>query len=281
MAKTYYWIKLKENFFRQKEIKKLRKIAGGDTYTVIYFKLLLLAMNNNGILCYSGIESTFAEELALEIDEDADNVQVTLTFLTSCGFLEQLDNNEMFLTQIPELVGKETDSAERVRQHRAKKALQCNNYVTNCNAIETDCNTEKEKEKEKEKENTSSLRVAEEEEQAKPKQEIACPYKKVVELYNRILVDLPSVKEISDERKQNMRNRWNDASKRLKDKGKEPTEENLLDYFALFFNEVSKSSFLCGKVERRVGRPFMANFDWIMKKSNFIKIIEGNYNDAD
>ena len=31
--KKYYWLKLKEDFFRQKEIKKLRKIAGGDTYT--------------------------------------------------------------------------------------------------------------------------------------------------------------------------------------------------------------------------------------------------------
>ena len=30
--KRYYWLKLSEDFFRQKEIKKLRRIAGGDTY---------------------------------------------------------------------------------------------------------------------------------------------------------------------------------------------------------------------------------------------------------
>ena len=31
--KKYYWLKLKKDFFNQKEIKKLRKIAGGDTYS--------------------------------------------------------------------------------------------------------------------------------------------------------------------------------------------------------------------------------------------------------
>ena len=38
--KKYYWLKLKEDFFRDKKIKKLRKIAGGDTYTIIYLKYL-------------------------------------------------------------------------------------------------------------------------------------------------------------------------------------------------------------------------------------------------
>ena len=40
MAKRYYWLKLPDGFFRQKAIKKLRKIAGGDTYTC--FTLLFL-----------------------------------------------------------------------------------------------------------------------------------------------------------------------------------------------------------------------------------------------
>ena len=42
MAKQYYWLQLKEDFFRQKEIKLLRKIAGGDTYTIIYLKMMLV-----------------------------------------------------------------------------------------------------------------------------------------------------------------------------------------------------------------------------------------------
>lgn len=41
MAKRYYWLKLPDGFFRQKAIKKLRKIAGGDTYTIICFLAML------------------------------------------------------------------------------------------------------------------------------------------------------------------------------------------------------------------------------------------------
>ena len=48
--KQYYWLKLKDDFFRQKEIKKLRKIAGGDTYTIIYLKMLLLAIKEENKL---------------------------------------------------------------------------------------------------------------------------------------------------------------------------------------------------------------------------------------
>ena len=47
MGKRYYWLKLPDDFFRQKPIKKLRKIAGGDTYTIIYLKMLLIAMKQD------------------------------------------------------------------------------------------------------------------------------------------------------------------------------------------------------------------------------------------
>ena len=79
--KRYYWLKLKEDFFRDREIKKLRKIAGGDTYTIIYLKLLLLGLRDEGKLIYEGIEDSFCEEMALEIDEDAENVKIAMLTL--------------------------------------------------------------------------------------------------------------------------------------------------------------------------------------------------------
>lgn len=81
MAKKYVWLKLKEDFFQQRTIKKLRKIAGGDTYTIIYLKLQLLSLTDEGKLFYEGIEDTFAEEMALAIDEEVENVKITLMFL--------------------------------------------------------------------------------------------------------------------------------------------------------------------------------------------------------
>ena len=134
--KKYYWLKLQKDFFKDPRVKKLRRIAGGDTYTCIYLQLMLLSLETGGILTHEGIEPTFEAELSLIIDEDEDNIRVTLNFLLSQGLLEQFDN-KFSLSQVINLIGSESDSAERVRKIRAKKkdveALQCNDEVTSGN----------------------------------------------------------------------------------------------------------------------------------------------------
>lgn len=153
MAKKYYWLKLKEDFFEQRVIKKLRKIAGGDTYTIIYLKLQLLAMKNYGKLIFENVEEDFASEMALELDEEVENVKVTLMYLEKNNLIETISRDEFLLPEVLEVTGSETASAIRVREHRErKKTLQCNNDVTSCNEVVTDlkqkCSVEKEKEKE-------------------------------------------------------------------------------------------------------------------------------------
>ena len=146
MAERYYWLKLQEDFFSSKRIKKLRKIAGGDTYTIIYLKMQLLSIRNGGILKYSGLESSFAEELALDLDEEVENVAVTLQFLLSCGLIETSDNIEYLLPFAVMNTGSEGSSAKRVRDFRERQgALQCNNHVTQVKRL---CNGDIEIEKE-------------------------------------------------------------------------------------------------------------------------------------
>ncbi len=154
MGKKYFWLKLKDDFFRDKRIKKLRRIAGGDTYTIIYLKLQLLSLKNNGVLIYEGVEDTLENELALEIDEDVNNVKIALAFLFSNGLIEETENNYYLMTETIKCIGSESTSAERVRKYRELKAnkleaLQCNTDVTNCNTEEK--KEEKEIEKKKEK----------------------------------------------------------------------------------------------------------------------------------
>lgn len=148
MGKRYYWLKLPEDFFRQKPIKKLRKIAGGDTYTIIYLKMLLIAMKEDGKLYFEGVEDDFYEELSLELDEDSENVKVTVLFLIRQGLMELIDETEYRLTECEKMVGSESASAERVRRHRENKALQCNTTVTDVKRIG---NVEKEKDIETDK----------------------------------------------------------------------------------------------------------------------------------
>lgn len=123
-AKRYYWLQLKTDFFDQKEIKMLRKIAGGDTFTIIYLKMLLASLKDDGKLYFEAIGDNFSEEIALLLDEETENVSVTLKFLEAKGLIEVVESDEYFLNRVPEMVGSESYSAERVRRHRQRKALQ-------------------------------------------------------------------------------------------------------------------------------------------------------------
>lgn len=146
-GKRYYWLRLKDDFFRSVRIKRLRKMAGGDTYCIIYLKMQLKAIKTDGFLEYKGYEQDFVEELALDLDEEPNDVRVTLMYLLSCGLAETADNVNFFLPYAVENVGSEGASAERVRQHRERKALQSNEGVTPVKQIS---NGEKEIEIEKE-----------------------------------------------------------------------------------------------------------------------------------
>ena len=138
--KRYYWIQLTQDFFKSKEMKLLRKIAGGDTHTIIYLKMMLISLEDGGCIYYDGLADNLAEEIALMIDENVEDIKITLLFLESKGLLTRKSDRDYFLEQVPEMVGSETASARRVRKFRENQsALQCNNNETKRNGdIEKD-----------------------------------------------------------------------------------------------------------------------------------------------
>lgn len=155
--KRYFWLKLHKDFFQRKEIKRLRKIAGGDTYTIIYLKMLLRSIMSDGKLYFDGLEDDFASELALDLDEKEENVQITIQYLLKSGLLEMCSDEEYYLPDTKDSTGCETAVAVRVRRHREKqKALQCNTDVTQMKHL---CNGEIEKELEKEKELDKEIEI--------------------------------------------------------------------------------------------------------------------------
>lgn len=162
-TKKYYWLKLKNDFFTNKKIKKLRKIAGGDTYTIIYLKMQLLSIKDGGKLFFENVEDSFTEELALELDEDVENVKVTLIFLIKNGLLVEANPEEFILPETIECIGSETSSAERVRKHRELQKrkqlmLHCNTSVTKSNIeIDKDIDIDKDKEVKKKYFNNDNL----------------------------------------------------------------------------------------------------------------------------
>lgn len=141
--KKYFWLRLKDDFFSDPKIKKLRKIAGGDTYTIILQKIMLLSIRDGGVIKFQGIEKTLQEELALILDEDVSNVEIALSFMNSTGLIEALSDEEFLLPSVPVLIGSEGDSAERMRKLREKKSSQ-KQLPSHCAGVVTKSDTEKE-----------------------------------------------------------------------------------------------------------------------------------------
>ena len=150
-AKRYYWLKFRDDFFDSKRIKKLRRMAGGDTYVIIYLKMQLKALKTGGVLEFTGIEQDFPDELALDIDESVDDVRVVLAFLLAYGLCECSDNIHYYLPFVAENTGSETASTQRWRDWKKRqneaRALETNTPPT---LPQRTANAEKEIEKEKE-----------------------------------------------------------------------------------------------------------------------------------
>lgn len=251
-GKRYYWLKLYDDFFSSVRIKKLRKIAGGDTYLAIYLKMQLLAMKNDGILKWSGIEDDFASELALDLDEEPENVKVTMSYLLSCGLAETNDSISYFFPFAVSNVGSEGSSAKRVREYRERlKALPCNNDVTQVKQIGNGEIRDKRQEIEIEKDITVS-------------NDTVCWTKdvqRVLDAWNSL--GLNKIQKISKDT-----NRGKMLNARLKEYGTDTVVQAI--------ERIRKSSFLKG--QNRNGWTIV--FDWFIKPNNFIKVMEGNYDDS-
>lgn len=94
-----------------------------------------------------------------------------------------------------------------------------------------------------------------------------CPAQAIVDLFNQTLPALPQVAMLTKDRLTKIAARWNESS-----------VHQDLDFWAAYFRLVGSSAFLMGEGEGRDGaKPFRATFDWLIKPSNFVKVVEGNY----
>lgn len=125
-GKRFFWLKLKEDFFQEKAMKKLRRMERGEVLTIIYLKMQLASLRNGGAIAFEGLGGTFAEELSLQIDEPEEDVATTVDFLSRYGLMEQVNGGDLYiLPKAIENTGSEGDSAARMRSLRDRKASQC------------------------------------------------------------------------------------------------------------------------------------------------------------
>ena len=265
-GKRFYWIKLKESFMTSDSVDFLMEQPSGANYVVLYQMLCLKTINTEGRL------SRRIGEFIIPYDPEkiardckwfsVDTVRVALNLYKSLGLIYEDKDGVLALTDHHNLVGSETDAAARMRALRAQQestprlpageqtSEQSANIVTPENREEIldirDIDN-------RDSEDTSST----------PQAEAAhCPFAKIKELYHSICVSFPKIVQIDGNRKTAVAARWRTYKS--------------IDVFDKLFRIAEGSSFLKGANDRN----WHADFDWMMKPSNFTKILEHKYDDS-
>jgi predicted phage replisome organizer len=119
--KKYYWLKLKEDFFEEKQIKYLRKLPDGDKLIIAYLKMQLKSLKTEGFIKYDSILPSNIEELSMILDEDINIITLLINALQKVGAIEILDDGSFYMIAMQDLIGKEGQSAERVRKFRERQ----------------------------------------------------------------------------------------------------------------------------------------------------------------
>lgn len=274
-GKRYYWMKLKESFMTSDTIDYFMSQPGGANYVVLYQMLCLKTINTEGRLSRQIGEIIIPFDIE-KIRRDckwfsADTIRVALKLYQSFGLIYEDVDGTLVLADHQNLVGSETDYALQKKNQRKNNPTLPPASVDNAmDNVHTD---NRDREKRLDIRNADidveSVEVdvftpqAEAEQTPPPPHHPPCPYKKIMELYHDICISYPRIEDIDGERKKAVSARWR----------KHPD----LNVFARLFKLAQQSSFLKGDN----GRNWSADFDWMMKATNFPKILERKYEDRE
>lgn len=121
--KRYYWLKLKEDFFEEDTLAWLEEQENGKEYCLFYLKLCLKSIKTNGTLIRNVghmLVPYDAKKLGEITKTDLDTVLVAMELFKKIGLVQVLENGEIYMTQLENMVGSETNKAELMRKKRAE-----------------------------------------------------------------------------------------------------------------------------------------------------------------
>lgn len=120
-TKIYFWLKIDEHFFNNLVIKNLRTIASGDSYVVIYMRMMLESLKDNGVIYFENTMDTIFEEIALKLGENVNDVKATIGYFTKHGLIQIDEAQNAEMVQVPAILAQETNMARYQREHRERK----------------------------------------------------------------------------------------------------------------------------------------------------------------
>lgn len=128
MAKKYYWLKLNLDFFEREEIKVIEEMPNGIEYCYFYMKLLVKSANSDGLLVFRGVVPYTLEMLASVTNTNIDIVRSAVKLFLNLGMMQRLEDKTLYMHEVQNMLGCETEYARKKREYREKKKLELLSY---------------------------------------------------------------------------------------------------------------------------------------------------------
>jgi len=266
------WIRINTDIFSDEKIVFLRNMPNGDSLLTLWIFLLVLAgkTNDGGLIYFKPNVPYSIQMLSLIANIPQSTVELGLKTMQDFEMIE-IDSEGIIVlnwekhqnTKGLEKIREQTKFRTRRYRERLKELSDGRNIPNNssnnerCDASRDVTVTHLDIELDIDKDIRSSSR-----QQVDSISRV--PFQKIVDLYHSICCSLPRIKGLSESRKAQLRARWKEYPN--------------FEFWESFFQRVELSDFLAGRVTPTNGRkPFIANLQWITKQENFLKILEGNY----
>ena len=147
MAKKFYWLKLKRDFFKRHDIRIIEEMPNGKDYVLFYLKLLLESIDHEGSLRFSDTIPYNEQMLSVITNTNVDIVRSAMKLFIDLRLIEIFDDQTIYMGEVEKMIGSESESAERMRRLRQnQKPSLCDGNVR-----KSDIEIEEEKEKELDK----------------------------------------------------------------------------------------------------------------------------------
>ena len=121
MAKKYYWLKLKKDFFKRHDIRIIEEMPNGKEYVLLYLKLLVESISHEGCLRFSDTIPYNEQMISTITNTNIDIVRTAMKIFEQLHMIELLDDETIYMAEVNNLVGAETEWARKKRIYRKKQ----------------------------------------------------------------------------------------------------------------------------------------------------------------
>lgn len=118
--KKYYYLKLKDDFYEQEEIKVLESMENGYKYSNILLKMHLRALKRDGLLMFKEKIPYNPKMIATVTGHNINDVKAALQIFDEMDLIEVLSNGAIYMMDIQNYIGTSSTEADRVRAYRNK-----------------------------------------------------------------------------------------------------------------------------------------------------------------